>query len=561
MSYSFTYENIFFQLRLGRASATEEQEDFCRVITSTEEIQAFIDEDLSAYCEKMKFINEKQYERLLQHLQSLDESFFAENVYVITVSNSFSFMADLYNEGLVDIGESEEDELYGKVLRLSYGYGRGDMAVPGVVIGGTVISLEDLEGKELVKVEISASVSAEPEEKWEGNFKYKKSKYGEYGESCMEIVDYRASEDITVIEIPSIIEEMEVKIIGECAFQEVTAEKIILPDSVGEIRENAFLNSEVKEIILPEKLKTIKDNAFYGITGMDSITLPRRMETIGKHAFGSDVGNRVTIRGYEGSLAESYADVYGHPFVSVGKLLESAYISGSEIYAGNVVYNREDYDISANDALMILKYIVGLEQDINKRVADANQNGVVDATDALYVLKCSVGLENVKFLDPQPYKIYESMFGYLKHPFKDDSESDVPNDLWCIFESKEEVQAFINGDLMKYSEKLENNVIDEEHPAVQYMQNLDDEFFADNVYVISIIGHSGFLTEYHLDCLEDVEASETYPKGGKRLRLVWGELDEHAAYPDLAMGGVFCGVAVPRRDLDGKELVEVHVSN
>ncbi len=563
-SYSFTYEKIFFQLKLGLPSVTEEQEDFWRVITSCEELQEFVDGDLSAYCEKMRFINEKQYERLQQHLQTLDEEFFSENVYVVTVNGNFTFTADLYYEGLVSVGKSEENQLYGKTLKLSYGYGVGDMVVPGVVYGGTVIPKADLAGNEIVNVDVSDSVPEEPIEKWEGNYKYESSKYDYFGTNCVKIVDYTTSDETTVIEIPSELGGKPVVIIGEGAFEGIDAEKIVLPDTIREIQVNAFANSQVKEIVLPKKLEVIGDSAFYGITGMDTITVPRQMDSIGINAFGSDEGNVMTICGYEDSLAESYAKEQGNPFVSIGKVIKSTCLNWHLHYGGDVLTRYGDTDkdgLYAEDALKILQYVVGLTDGVDERSADANQDGTIDAEDALYVLECVVELKEAHVLKPQAYEIYQSYLGNLKRsPFVDFPTDEILDDFWRIIESKEELQEFIQEDLEKYYEKLVYGKVGDNHIALRHMSYLDVEFFEENVYVVSIIGYSPCLTTYTIDCIEDVNVDADNALDGKRLKMIFGSLDEDVFYADEAMEAVLGGVVIPRSDLDGKELVDVQIN-
>ncbi len=53
---------------------------------------------------------------------------------------------------------------------------------------------------------------------------------------------------------------------------------------------------------------------------------------------------------------------------------------------------NSDKVTNSSDALLILKYVVGLEKGLNEKYADVNGDGKVDSSDALSVLKICVGL-------------------------------------------------------------------------------------------------------------------------------------------------------------------------
>lgn len=85
------------------------------------------------------------------------------------------------------------------------------------------------------------------DEGWYGDFRYVKSTYDDWL-SCIEIVEYKPSEETDTIEILDAIEKWSVVIIGESAFEGVAAERIVVPDSVKEIKKGAFANSQINEV-------------------------------------------------------------------------------------------------------------------------------------------------------------------------------------------------------------------------------------------------------------------------------------------------------------------------
>ena len=66
--------------------------------------------------------------------------------------------------------------------------------------------------------------------------------------------------------------------------------------------------------VIPNSTVIIGYNAFLNCTSMTGITLPNSVTSIGLYAFGQ-YDDRLTIRCYNGSNVQDYADYFGYVFV------------------------------------------------------------------------------------------------------------------------------------------------------------------------------------------------------------------------------------------------------
>lgn len=106
-------------------------------------------------------------------------------------------------------------------------------------------------------------------------------------------------------------------------------QNVVLPDSVKKIDYRAFFQSRISEITLPENLKVIDVEAFLSCSHLKEITIPRNVEKIGHEALGysmSGIGAEgyltekdegLVIKGYPGTVAEAYAKEHGFEFVDI----------------------------------------------------------------------------------------------------------------------------------------------------------------------------------------------------------------------------------------------------
>ncbi len=119
-----------------------------------------------------------------------------------------------------------------------------------------------------------------------------------------------------IIEIPDTYEGCPVTAIGDSAFYANNKiEEIILPDSVTEIQTDmdgvggAFTHcSSLKKVNIPDGVTALTSSTFRGCTSLTEITIPASVTSIDGRAF--DTSRPLTIYGYEGSAAQTYADQY-----------------------------------------------------------------------------------------------------------------------------------------------------------------------------------------------------------------------------------------------------------
>ncbi len=96
----------------------------------------------------------------------------------------------------------------------------------------------------------------------------------------------------------------------------VTTSDVTLPDGILGISDSAFRkNTAVKSIIIPDSVTVIESYAFEGCTALEKVTVPRSVEKIGYGAF-IECEN-VTVYGYRGSKAETYANTNKVPFTAL----------------------------------------------------------------------------------------------------------------------------------------------------------------------------------------------------------------------------------------------------
>lgn len=100
------------------------------------------------------------------------------------------------------------------------------------------------------------------------------------------------------------------------------------PDGVEAILGYAFANNDdLTELILPEGVKSIGYCATMDCSNLTSVTLPASLRTLEHRAIGytwdGDTISSLTIRGYAGSTAESYALENGFTFESLGSVSQS----------------------------------------------------------------------------------------------------------------------------------------------------------------------------------------------------------------------------------------------
>ena len=86
------------------------------------------------------------------------------------------------------------------------------------------------------------------------------------------------------IVIPSMIDGVEVKVIGDKAFYESGLDSVVIPNTVTRIGYAAFRGNDIDSIIIPNSVIII-DNEGFAETGLISVTLSSNLQIIGEYAF------------------------------------------------------------------------------------------------------------------------------------------------------------------------------------------------------------------------------------------------------------------------------------
>lgn len=125
-----------------------------------------------------------------------------------------------------------------------------------------------------------------------------------------ELIQYPAGRSDASFTVPDGI-----TVISPCAFESCGLKQITLPVGLTDIGESAFAwCSNLTSIRLPEGLTDIGQYAFYDCYQLTGVALPESLTSIGRYAF--SLCDSVTIYGVEGSLAQTYAEENGIPFVA-----------------------------------------------------------------------------------------------------------------------------------------------------------------------------------------------------------------------------------------------------
>lgn len=161
------------------------------------------------------------------------------------------------------------------------------------------------------------------------------------------VIKYIGSE--STVKLPEKINNYVVNTIGERAFQScLSLTEIEIPDSVEEIGDSAFQNcGSLTEVTGGRRLKKIGYEAFEYCRKLESITLYPTITSISGFAF--DECQFLTIYGYTGTYAETYASGQNIPFRSLGE-----YTSKYEEYDYTENLNRWIQDEGTASAMAYL---------------------------------------------------------------------------------------------------------------------------------------------------------------------------------------------------------------
>lgn len=150
--------------------------------------------------------------------------------------------------------------------------------------------------------------------------------------------------------VPATYKGLPVTEVGEFAFSDLNAQKIVLPESVLRIDDYAFSYCSAKEIVLPQKMQSLGDAAFYYCMELQKINLPDGIERVGDSAFSYCISLReITI---PDSVIEIGYEAFDHcsllTRVTLGKNLERidyAFFRCDRLFE---VYNRSVLPVAAD---------------------------------------------------------------------------------------------------------------------------------------------------------------------------------------------------------------------
>lgn len=201
--------------------------------------------------------------------------------------------------------------------------------------------------------------------------------------------------------IPQTIQGHPVTRIGMGAFKNTESYgRIVIPEGVVSIADEAFMYSKFTEIVLPETLTYIGDYVFFNINGIESITIPKNVNHIGRWAFYACY--RLKTAYFNGDVPEEWgAEVFGE----LEDQLEIKFIAGrngwtegtwvtpdgvshkSSSFGAFTMDVNGDGIVNAVDAAYLNMAISNpVEYPISIADCDFNSDGKTDAADASYLL-------------------------------------------------------------------------------------------------------------------------------------------------------------------------------
>lgn len=171
-------------------------------------------------------------------------------------------------------------------------------------------------------------------------------------------------------------------LIEDSAFGACSAlEEITLPKTITEIPTSCFASCySLTKVNIPDNITKIGSGAFSNCEALEVITIPSSVTELGEDIFEKDFDLRkITICGYTGSVAETYAKEYNHAFFAISYNTGDANLDGeinvkdataiqkhlAEIiyfdYVATIVADAdEDFNLTIKDATTIQKEIAGL---------------------------------------------------------------------------------------------------------------------------------------------------------------------------------------------------------
>lgn len=158
---------------------------------------------------------------------------------------------------------------------------------------------------------------------------------------------------------------------------------VTIGNNVTSIGDSAFYNcSSLVSITIPDSVTEIGDKAFSICSSLESVTIPKSVTSIKNSAFNNH-SDALTIYGYTGSAAETFATKKGITFVNIGDVPTPT--------LGDV---NGDGKINIDDVTDIQKYIANMIDFTEEQVtlADVDKNGNISIDDVTLIQKHLAGL-------------------------------------------------------------------------------------------------------------------------------------------------------------------------
>ena len=183
--------------------------------------------------------------------------------------------------------------------------------------------------------------------------------------------------------------------IGSSAFMNCKSMGAIdLPNTLRMIDDSAFAYcSSLKKIVIPEGVTHIKEAAFLDCKEMKCITLPKTMQEIEEIAIGYDMAQKgqephvkdvFSIRGYQNTVAESYAKENDIAFVSLDDIADRA--------MGDCDGDGKITIMDATDIQLALCSGETVRDEVLD-YSDIDKNGRLEISDATYVQRSVVEIK------------------------------------------------------------------------------------------------------------------------------------------------------------------------
>jgi len=157
-------------------------------------------------------------------------------------------------------------------------------------------------------------------------------------------------------------------------------DNVILPQGITVIKSETFsICTSLKNITIPEGVTKIEKEAFASCTALEKVIIPESIESIDATAFDECNKEKLIIYGYEGTVAESFANEYGYNFVRIKKLADA----DSGIWVGVISENETKLSVNEiTDVSSVDEVNLALENEIAINIYDvsiknAEENEVV----------------------------------------------------------------------------------------------------------------------------------------------------------------------------------------